>query len=57
MKRYVMLMRRRTRESVDSTQITEYDMDSDDCRFVEKCDLELRCACVTCDMLQVQHSL
>ena len=52
-----MLMRRRTRESVDSTQITEYDMDSDDCRFVEKCGLELRCACVTCDMLQVQHSL
>jgi len=33
----VTLLRRRTRESVDAAQITEYDMDSDDCHFVEKC--------------------
>lgn len=28
---------RRTREVVDAVQTTEYDMDSDDCHFVEKC--------------------
>jgi hypothetical protein len=31
----VILLSRRTREVVDAAQVTEYDMDSDDCRFVQ----------------------
>ena len=32
----ITLVFRRSREVVDSAQITEYDMDSDDCCFVQK---------------------
>jgi hypothetical protein len=46
---------------VDAAQITEYDMDSDDCRFVEKCvlavNVNLAQQRVVCDGCQVQRSV